>query len=96
MDIRNLTKMANQIGGFFEAGGRPDMVTGDIAGHLKRFWDPRMRKELLALVEQNGGTGLRDSVIRAVKENADVMRGAQRPLREEEQFVGPEGGGDAG
>jgi formate dehydrogenase subunit delta len=36
-----------------------------VATHLKRFWDPRMRKEIVAYVE-GGGAGLMDLVREAV------------------------------
>jgi hypothetical protein len=44
MHIDNLVKMANQIGTFFEAMPDRDEALGDIASHLKRFWEPRMRR----------------------------------------------------
>jgi formate dehydrogenase subunit delta len=36
-----------------------------VAQHLKRFWDPRMRKEIVAYVD-NGGAGLKELVREAV------------------------------
>ena len=41
MNVQNLVKMAHQIGDFFHSAGKPGFVEGDIAGHMKRFWDPR-------------------------------------------------------
>lgn len=35
----------------------PDNAVDVIAQHLRRFWDPRMRKQILAHVEQ-GGEGM--------------------------------------
>jgi formate dehydrogenase subunit delta len=63
MNPENLVKMANQISLFFESQG-PDASAG-VAEHLKKFWDPRMRK---AIVEhaRTGGEGLRESAARAV------------------------------
>ena len=37
-----------------------------VASHLKRFWDPRMRKEIVAYVD-GGGAGLMDLVREAVQ-----------------------------
>jgi formate dehydrogenase subunit delta len=53
MNINQLIKMANQIGSFFET--MPDRQEGlaGIAKHLKDFWDPRMRKELLAYFDSH-------------------------------------------
>ena len=42
-----LVYMANQIGKFFEAQ-RADEVVPGIANHIKKFWDPRMRKAIFA------------------------------------------------
>lgn len=47
----NLIRMANQIGTFFESmPDRTEALEG-IATHLKKFWDPRMRRAFLALVD---------------------------------------------
>ena len=43
MDIPHLVKMANQIGEFFSAYPDAELARQEIAGHLQRFWDPRMR-----------------------------------------------------
>ncbi|WP_423196224.1 MULTISPECIES: formate dehydrogenase subunit delta [unclassified Cupriavidus] len=64
MHIENLIKMANQIGSFFEAMPNREEAVADIASHIKRFWEPRMRRELLAHVDAtDGGVGL-DPIVR--------------------------------
>jgi formate dehydrogenase subunit delta len=51
--------MANDIGHFFAAEPkRADAIAG-IAGHIQRFWDPRMKKKILAHL-QAGGEGLEE------------------------------------
>lgn len=59
MRIERLVTMANDIGAFFDA--EPDKVEAakGVANHLKRFWDPRMRRQIVAHY-QAGGVGLRD------------------------------------
>ena len=47
MKIETLIKMANRIGDFFEAMPDREQAVRDIAGHLQRTWDPRMRTQLL-------------------------------------------------
>lgn len=55
MEIHHLVKMANEIGNFFEsAGDRTEAVTS-IATHLKNFWEPRMRKQLIEYARQSDG-----------------------------------------
>ena len=48
MNPENLFKMANQIGAFFEAMPDRRQAVADIATHLERTWDPRMRAQILA------------------------------------------------
>ena len=67
MNADNLIVMANQIGGFFETMPDRREALTDIAGHLKRYWEPRMRRSLLAYVDEHGGTQLKDIVLEAVR-----------------------------
>ena len=64
MSPDKLVYMANQIGKFFVAQGEEKAVP-QIADHLAKFWDPRMRKAIIAHLEA-GGTGLDDAVRKAV------------------------------
>jgi formate dehydrogenase subunit delta len=47
MQIESLIKMANQIGGFFNSYSDRDMARREVANHLAKFWEPRMRHALL-------------------------------------------------
>ena len=67
MDIHKLVKMANEIAKFFEADSDRAAAVEGVAGHLRRFWEPRMRRELLAYVDQTGGGELRPLVVEAVQ-----------------------------
>ncbi|BCK86443.1 hypothetical protein MIZ01_0199 [Sideroxyarcus emersonii] len=58
MNPDNLIKMANQIGAFFEAMPNREQAVKDIAAHIQRNWDPRMRTAMLQHIGSNGGTGL--------------------------------------
>ena len=51
MDKENLVTMANQIGSFYETMPDRAKALTDIAEHIKKFWDPRMRSELLAYID---------------------------------------------
>ena len=64
MEAAKLVYMANQIGKFF-ATEDPKSAVAMIADHLKKFWDPRMRTEIIAYLEQ-GGKGLDGPVQQAV------------------------------
>lgn len=65
--VDNLVIMANQIGDFFESMKDRKKSLDEIAGHLKRAWDPRMRIALMDHVENHGGAGLNDIVLEAVR-----------------------------
>jgi formate dehydrogenase subunit delta len=51
MSPDRLIYMANQIGRFF-AHCPPDVAAIDIANHLRKFWDPRMRLQIIAKLDQ--------------------------------------------
>src|SRR5215469_8935760 len=62
MNIDLLIKMTNEIGEFF-AGvevNDPPAAARDVANHLKRYWDPRMRAQMLKYYEERQGAGLSD------------------------------------
>jgi formate dehydrogenase subunit delta len=54
MTGEKLVGMANQIGGFFAAMPDRDQAIEDIASHLRRMWEPRMRRALYAHIDQVG------------------------------------------
>jgi formate dehydrogenase subunit delta len=60
----NLVYMANQIGKFFESQGHDQKVAG-VADHIRKFWDPRMRKGIYAHLDA-GGAGLDPNVLEAL------------------------------
>ena len=65
MGSADIVRMANQIADFFAVSGHDEAVTG-IAGHIRNFWDPRMRRALYAHAD-SGGEGLAPLVIDAVE-----------------------------
>jgi formate dehydrogenase subunit delta len=67
MDIHHLVKMANSIGDFFAS--EPDKAKGaqGVADHIRSFWDPRMRRQIFAHIDQNSGEGLKELVLTALQ-----------------------------
>ena len=47
MDIHHLVKMANEIGTFYESLPERSEAISSIATHLKNFWEPRMRHQII-------------------------------------------------
>ena len=68
MDIHHLVTMANQIADFFKTSN-PDRAeaVAATAQHLRSFWDPRMRREIVAHLARNGGEGLNEIARDAVR-----------------------------
>lgn len=66
MSPDRLIYMANQIGTFFASQRQHDPVAG-IADHLRKFWDPSMRRAIVDHASQ-GGSGLDPLVLQAVKQ----------------------------
>lgn len=63
MSADKIARMANQIATFMESKPHAEGVQG-LASHINDFWEPRMRSQLFALLDQ-GGAGLRPLVIEA-------------------------------
>lgn len=72
MNVQNLVKMANQIGQFFESEPDQQRAIQDVAKHIKRFWDPGMRREIVAYADQ-GGAGLLPIVREAIAQNKPML-----------------------
>jgi formate dehydrogenase subunit delta len=66
MNIDLLIKMANEIGDFFSGASPPGQAARDVANHLKRYWEPRMLKQMFSYYEQRQGAGLSDLAKSAV------------------------------
>jgi formate dehydrogenase subunit delta len=68
MNADKLVTMANQIASYFQSEpDRAEAVAGT-AGHIKKFWEPRMRKELLQRFDEQGADGMHDLVVAALQE----------------------------
>ncbi|MDA0237920.1 MAG: formate dehydrogenase subunit delta [Proteobacteria bacterium] len=60
MNVSHLVKMVNDISNFFVSEeDKNEAITG-VAGHMTRFWDPRMRREIIEYLVNDGGEGLSD------------------------------------
>lgn len=66
MDIKRLVGMANDIARFYTAEPDHEVALDEIASHITRFWDPRMRRALAEHVA-GGGEGLADLAREAAK-----------------------------
>jgi formate dehydrogenase subunit delta len=66
--LLKMVGMANQIAAYFRAMPDDEALHGT-AAHLRLYWTPKMRGEIIAYVE-HGGVGLDPLAARAVRELA--------------------------
>jgi formate dehydrogenase subunit delta len=77
MEIERLVKMANDISNFFNAEPDRNSAIHGTMDHIKKFWDPRMRKAIFAYYRE-GGTGLSELAKNAIAR----LEGEQAALKE--------------
>lgn len=77
MNIERLIAMANDIAAFFVAEPDPDAAAEQMATHLRRYWEPRMRETIRRHAE-GGGQGLAETALRAIMRPELFASGAQR------------------
>jgi formate dehydrogenase subunit delta len=65
MEEHLMVHKANSIAQYFAAYPREEAVSG-VADHLRKFWEPRMRKQLFEYLG-GGGAGLHELVLEAAK-----------------------------
>ena len=79
MDSGNLVHMANRIGEFFVAGPDRDEAIDGVTTHIARFWEPRMRRQILALLDTPAGQALSPLVAEALRTNRERLTPAAEP-----------------
>ncbi|AOK16050.1 formate dehydrogenase [Burkholderia cepacia] len=83
MDNGHLIDMANQIGAFFESMPDRDEALAGIADHIRRFWEPRMRRALLAALDDPTGEAAQRAapIVRdAIAAYRDTLTPADAPV----------------
>ncbi len=58
MNIDLLIKMTNEISEFFAGTADQPQAAAAVANHLRRYWEPRMRAQMLKYYEERNGAGL--------------------------------------
>ncbi len=71
----HLVTMANDIAHFFAVESDRAKAADSVAQHLKQFWDPRMRRRILAHLAA-GGAGLEPLAAAGVRRLAELDHGA--------------------
>ena len=71
LDEHNMLHKANTIAQFF-ASYPHDEAVKSVANHIRLYWVPRMRQQLIDYVDAHGGEGLHALVPEAVKQLGPV------------------------
>ncbi len=66
MSGKHVVNMANDIGAFFYAEPKREVAVAGILDHMKKFWTPRMRQQIVEHLH-HGGEGLEDLPREAVR-----------------------------
>ena len=77
MNLDRLVAMVNDISAFFAGESGPDAPAA-VADHLRRFWEPRMRAEIVAAYRDNPG---------ALKNLSEIGRNAIGQLHDAIQLL---------
>ena len=56
----HLVSMANDIANFFHSESDRQVAVDGIARHIQRYWEPRMRRKILAHFAEHHGEGLNE------------------------------------
>ncbi|KWO85574.1 formate dehydrogenase subunit delta [Burkholderia ubonensis] len=83
MNTGHLIDMANQIGEFFASMPDRDEALAGIADHIRRFWEPRMRRALLAAFDDPAGDAAQRAtpiVREAIAAYRDTLTPADAPV----------------
>jgi formate dehydrogenase subunit delta len=67
MNNDNLIRMVNRIGAFFAAMPDRDEAMRDLAQHVRRFWEPRMRIQLFEHLDTRHGEGIDEIVVKSLQ-----------------------------
>ena len=76
MGLDNLIVMANRIGQFFAAQPDRAEALAGIADHVKKFWEPRMRRQILAALDTDEAAGLSEIVAAALRTHRAMLQPA--------------------
>jgi formate dehydrogenase subunit delta len=72
LNPERLAEMANDIANFFSAEPDRDAALAGMLDHLRKFWEPRMRRQIVAHLRKTNGSDLSELARAAVSRLAEV------------------------
>jgi len=74
MNLHGLIQNANRIGQFFAAQPDRDEAIAGLADHLKKFWEPRMRTQILAALGTADEASMGEIVVAALTRHRQMLQ----------------------
>lgn len=81
MNAQKLVTMANAIAAFWAVEPVRAAAVEGVALHLRRFWEPRMRREILAVLDAGGAHGMHELVVAALTERRAELTPPAAPAK---------------
>lgn len=78
MNVTRLAEMANDIAHYFDAEPDHAAAIDSMVLHLQRFWEPRMREQIVLYLQENDGAGLSSFARESI---AELARRSHTPPR---------------
>ncbi len=72
MNVEHLASMVNDIANYFHAEPDRKLAIEGISGHLKKFWEPRMRKQIIAYAQSENPSELSELARAGVTRLAEI------------------------
>jgi formate dehydrogenase subunit delta len=72
MNIEHLAEMVNDIANFFAIEPDRNVAIDSVSNHLRKFWDPRMRRQIIAYVRDQGAGGMSELARAGVEKLATI------------------------
>lgn len=68
MNTERLIQMANSVGEFYAAWPDVEEARRDLAAHIRRYWEPRMRRGIHEHLQNAQGEGLSEIVLQSLRQ----------------------------
>ena len=72
MNIEHLAEMVNDIANFFASEADRNVAIDSVCNHLKKYWDPRMRRQIIAYVRDGHVVGMSELARAGVEKLATI------------------------
>ena len=76
MNAERMAEMVNDIANFFHAEPDRTIAVDGVCNHLKKFWEPRMRRQIIAYLHDHDGAGMSELARAGVTKLASMEKNA--------------------